>query len=269
MEENKQHIILDVNNLSIGYTDKKKQNIVKNNLTFNACQGEFICLLGKNGVGKSTLLKTLSKVISKLDGTISINNKQLENYNTLSFSKLVSVVLTERLPESNLTVFELVVLGRQPHTNWIDNLSNEDLTKVNEALALTNTTHLKDKNIFELSDGQLQKVLISRALAQDTPIIIFDEPTAHLDIHHKIETFLLLKKLSKEAQKTIIISTHEIHWAIELADTIWLMTEHNCYFDTPQKLKEQNRFQELFDSLLVTFDAKSNQFKIAEKDLKI
>ncbi|MDP2088119.1 MAG: ABC transporter ATP-binding protein [Flavobacteriaceae bacterium] len=263
MTENQKNIILEVRDLSIGYADKKKKVIVKNQLNFKANQGEFICLLGKNGVGKSTLLKTLSKVIPKLAGNILINKNEINKINSKLFSKILSVVLTERLPESNLTVFELVALGRQPHTNWVDNLSVEDLNMVNNALELTNTVHLKDKNIFELSDGQLQKVLISRALAQDTPIIIFDEPTAHLDIHHKIETFLLLKKLSKEAQKTIIISTHEIHWAIELADTIWLMTANNCYFDSPENLKNQERFQELFDSLLVTFDAQSNQFKIS------
>lgn len=263
MIDNQQNIILEAANLSIGYAYKKQYKVVKNQLTFKAHQGEFICLLGKNGVGKTTLLKTLSNVIPKLKGAIFINNNIIGKINSKLFAKILSVVLTERLPESNLTVFEMVALGRQPHTNWIDTLSDEDLIKVNNALEQTNTTHLKDKNIVELSDGQLQKVLISRALAQDTPIIIFDEPTAHLDIHHKIETFLLLKKLSKEAQKTIIISTHEIHWAIELADTIWLMTENNCYFDSPKNLKKQNRFQELFDSLLVTFDANSNQFKIS------
>ncbi|HEX5742935.1 MAG TPA: ABC transporter ATP-binding protein, partial [Flavobacteriaceae bacterium] len=199
----------------------------------------------------------------KLEGSILIDNNEINTINSKTFSKILGIVLTERLPESNLTVFEMIALGRQPHTNCVDTLSNEDLNMVNKSLEQTNTTHLKDKNVFELSDGQLQKVLISRVLAQDTPIIIFDEPTAHLDIHHKIETFLLLKKLSKEAQKTIIISTHEIHWAIELADTIWLMTENNCYFDSPENLKMQNRFQELFDSLLVTFDAESNQFKIS------
>lgn len=263
MDKNHQNIILEVSNLSIGYTDKKNQKIVKNQLNFKAHQGEFICLLGKNGVGKSTLLKTLSKVIPKLDGNIFIDKNDINNINSKTLSTILGLVLTERLPESNLTVFEMVALGRQPHTNWIDSLSEDDLTMINRSLELTNTTHLKDKNIFELSDGQLQKVLISRVLAQDTPIIIFDEPTAHLDIHHKIETFLLLKKLSKEAQKTIIISTHEIHWAIELADTIWLMTENNCYFDSPYNLKKQNRFQELFNSFLVTFDADSNQFKIS------
>ena len=263
MTKNHQHKMLEVTNLAIGYADKKKKLVIKQQLNFNANQGEFICLLGKNGVGKSTLLKTLSKVIPKLEGTIFIHKTAIENFSSKSFSKMVGVVLTERLPESNLTVFELVALGRQPHTNWIDNLSVDDLKSINMALELTNTVHLKDKNIFELSDGQLQKVLISRSVGQDTPIIIFDEPTAHLDIHHKIETFLLLKKLSKEAQKTIIISTHEIHWAIEMADTIWLMTEKNCYFDTPDNLKNQARFQELFDSLLVTFDANSNQFKIS------
>jgi iron complex transport system ATP-binding protein len=263
MTEYQHNTMIEVANLTIGYTDKKKKLVVKHQLNFKANQGEFICLLGKNGVGKSTLLKTLSKVIPKLNGTILFDKTDIEKYSSKSFSKMLSVVLTERLPESNLSVFELVALGRQPHTNWIDSLSKVDFDKVMKALELTHTVHLKDKNIFELSDGQLQKVLISRALAQDTPIIIFDEPTAHLDIHHKIETFLLLKKLSKEAQKTIIISTHEIHWAIEMADTIWLMTEQNCYFDTPENLKNQERFQELFDSLLVTFDANSNQFKIS------
>ena len=192
-----------------------------------------------------------------------INKIDINKIHSKNISTILGVVLTERLPESNLTVFEMVALGRQPHTNWIDSLSEEDLNIVNKSLEQTNSTHLKDKNIFELSDGQLQKALISRVLAQDTPIIIFDEPTAHLDIHHKIETFLLLKKLCKESQKTIIISTHEIQWAIELADTIWLMTENNCYFDSPENLKKQNRFQELFNSCLVTFDPDSNQFKIS------
>lgn len=262
MRKDEKNTMIAVSDLSIGYTLKNKNLVVKHHLNFTAKKGEFICLLGKNGVGKSTLLKTLSKVIPKLAGTIGINQKEIEHYSTKSFAKILSVVLTERLPESNLTVFELVSLGRQPHTNWIDNLLTEDIEFINRALKLTNTTHLKDKKIVELSDGQLQKVLISRALAQETPLIIFDEPTAHLDIHHKIETFLLLKKLAKESQKTIIISTHEIHWAIEMADTIWLMTEENCYFDTPENLKKMHRFQELFDSLLVSFDSNSNQFKI-------
>lgn len=263
MQEDISTNIIKVNSLTIGYTDIKKQKIVKSDLEFNTSKGEFICLIGKNGIGKSTLLKTLSKVLPKMDGSILINGTPIEQINQKTLSVLISVVLSEQLPESNLSVYELVALGRQPHTNWIDNLSEEDHQKILEALNLTNTLYLKENNIFELSDGQLQKVLIARALSQDTPIIILDEPTAHLDIHHKIETFQLLKKLSKEVDKTIIISTHEIHWAIELADTIWLMTEENFYTDTPDNLKKQKRFNELFISNLVTFDSKTNQFKIS------
>ncbi|MBS3993605.1 MAG: ABC transporter ATP-binding protein [Bacteroidetes bacterium] len=254
---------ITADNLTIGYTDKKNVKIVKTTLNFKAVKGEFICLIGKNGVGKSTLLKTLSKVLPKIEGTVLIHNKAIELIDQKTFSNLVSVVLTDQLPESNLTVFELVALGRQPHTNWIDKLSKTDKYSIINALRITNTIHLKNNNIFELSDGQLQKVLIARSIAQDTPIIILDEPTAHLDIQHKIETFQLLKRLSKEVNKTIVISTHEIHWAIEMADRIWLMTDSDFYTDTPNNLKSNNRFDELFKSDLVTFDAKTNQFKIS------
>lgn len=263
MQQENLNNTISVHNLKIGYVDKNFKKVVKSDLNFKAAAGEFICLIGKNGVGKSTLLKTLSKVLPKIEGSILINNTAIELINQKNFSNLVSVVLTEQLPESNLTVFELVALGRQPHTNWIDTLSEVDHQKIIQALEITNTIHLKDQNIFELSDGQLQKVLIARAISQDTPNIILDEPTAHLDIHHKIETFQLLKKLTLEVNKTILISTHEIHWAIELADRIWLMTDENFYTDTPNNLKNMHRFDELFNSDLVTFDARANQFKIS------
>ncbi len=172
------------------------------------------------------------------------------------------MVLTERLPLSQLTVFELVALGRQPYTNWIDKLTQEHLKKILWAIEQTEITHLKDKRFYELSDGQLQRVLIARALAQDTEIIILDEPTAHLDIHHTFKVFSLLKKLVENTGKTIIISTHEVNIAIQLADEFILLSEKQLYTGTSQELITQNAFNELFPKELISFNKTLEQFVI-------
>lgn len=177
-------------------------------------------------------------------------------------STTLSLVLTERLPLSQLTVFELVALGRQPYTNWIDKLTQDHLKKILWAIEQTEITHLKDKRFYELSDGQLQRVLIARALAQDTEIIILDEPTAHLDIHHTFKVFSLLKKLVKNTGKTIIISTHEVNLAIQLADEFILLSEKQLYTGTSQELIAQNAFEELFPKELISFNKTLEQFVI-------
>lgn len=171
-------------------------------------------------------------------------------------------MLTERLPESQLTVFELVALGRQPYTNWLDTLSKEDTEKVNSAIQHTEIQHLKNNRFYELSDGQLQRVLIARALAQDTEIIILDEPTAHLDMHQTIKIFSLLKKLVNQTEKTIIISSHEVNLSIQLSDTIVLLTENKINIGTPQKLIEQNAFDTLFSKELINFNKNLQQFVV-------
>ena len=219
-------------------------------------------VLGKNGIGKSTLLRTLSKVQKPISGTIFLDDKNLANYTEKKLSTKLSLVLTERLPESQLTVFELVALGRQPYTNWLDKLSEKDTEKVNLAIQQTEITHLKNNCFYELSDGQLQRVLIARALAQDTEIIILDEPTAHLDMHHTIKIFSLLQKLVAETQKTIIISSHEINLTIQLADKIILLTDSNLQFGTPENLIKKNAFDTLFPKEIVNFNKKLQQFVI-------
>lgn len=259
--ENK-HII-KTSNLSIGYTSKRKVNTIASNLNIDLSKGNLVCLLGKNGIGKSTLLRTLTKVQPALCGEILINNSNLKNLSNLELSKLLSLVLTERLPESNLTVFELVALGRQPYTNWVGTLTDEDLHLINLAFEQTNTSHLMHSKYYELSDGQLQKVLIARAIAQNSSIIILDEPTAHLDIHHTIETFTLLKKLVKEFNKTIIVSTHEINLALQLADVLWLMIPSQFISGKTEKLIANNNLEELFESDLISFNKTLKQFTIS------
>ena len=262
MNTDKKHII-QTSNLSIGYAFKKKTHTVAENLNIDLDKGNLVCLLGKNGIGKSTLLRTITKVQPALNGEIYINNSNLKKFNNLDLSKSLSLVLTERLPESNLSVFELVALGRHPYTNWVGKLTDNDLYLIKTAFDQTNTGHLMKSKYFELSDGQLQKVLITRALAQNTDIIILDEPTAHLDIHHTIETFTLLKKLAQEFNKTIIVSTHEINLALQLADVLWLMTPGKFISGETEKLIANNHVEKLFESNLISFNKTLKQFTIS------
>ena len=263
MKTDDNHII-KTSNLSIGYTSKATVNTIASNLNIEIGKGKLVCLLGKNGIGKSTLLRTLTKVQPALNGEIYINNSNIKALNNLDLSKSLSLVLTERLPESNLSVFDLVALGRQPYTNWVGKLSEKDLQFINAAFEQTNTKHLMHSKYYELSDGQLQKVLIARALAQNTSIIILDEPTAHLDIHHTIETFTLLKKLTKEFNKTIIISSHEINIALQLADELWLMTPSNFVAGKTETLITNNSVNQLFESDLISFNKTLKQFTISK-----
>lgn len=219
-------------------------------------------MLGKNGIGKSTLLRTLSKVQQPISGDVFINQKNIEKFTSKELASSLSLVLTERLPQSQLTVFELVALGRQPYTNWIDTLSEEDFKKINWAIQLTEIEHLKNRRFYELSDGQLQRVLIARALAQDTEIIILDEPTAHLDIHHTFKVFSLLKELVKSTKKTIIISTHQVNLAIQLADEFILLSEKKVFSGTSEDLIKDNAFETLFPKELITFNKDLKQFII-------
>ena len=262
LTDQKKHIVLKTENLSIGYQTKKKQTIIASNINLSVNKGKFIALLGKNGIGKSTLLRTLSKVQKPLSGTIEINQKNIVDFSYQELATSLSLVLTERLPQSQLTVFELIALGRQPYTNWIDKLAKNDLKKILWAIEQTEINHLKDKLFHELSDGQLQRVLIARALAQDTEIIILDEPTAHLDIHHTFKVFSLLKKLVKNTEKTIVISTHEVNLAIQLANEFILLSEQQLYNGTSEELINQNAFEQLFPKELISFNKTLEQFVI-------
>ena len=256
-----ENIVLKTENLSIGYQSKKTQNIVASKIDIAIEKGK-LAVLGKNGIGKSTLLRTIAKVQEPLNGEIFINQKNIEKFTNKELSTVLSLVLTERLPESQMTVFELVALGRQPYTNWIDSLSKTDLEKINWAIEQTEISHLRDKFFYELSDGQLQRVLIARALAQDTDIIILDEPTAHLDLHHTIKIFSLLKKLVSETSKTIILSTHEVNLAIQFANEIVLFTDDKIFTGNPTQLITENAFDNLFPKEIVIFNRNLQQFII-------
>ena len=262
MSKQNQHIILKTENLSIGYKSKKTGTVIASKINIDLHKGELIGLVGANGIGKSTLLRTLTNVQNGLSGEILINDKLLSDYTSGELAKTMSLVLTEPIASKNLSVFELVALGRHPYTNWVGNLSSKDIEKVNQALNLTNIDLLKNKKCFELSDGQLQKVLIARALAQDTDLIILDEPTTHLDMYHKAYILKLLQKLVKETNKTILFSSHEIDLAIQLCDKMIVMNENEVVTDSPCNLISIGTFEKLFPKDLIVFDNKSGSFRV-------
>lgn len=252
--------ILKTTNLNIGYKSKKGVTTIAENLNLNLVQGKLITLIGANGIGKSTLLRTITGIQKPLSGQVYLSGKNISEYKPLELAQNLSLVLTEKLPPSNLSVFELVALGRQPYTNWVDKLSDDDVLKIKDAMQLTQIEHLASKKHFEISDGQLQKVLIARALAQDTPLIILDEPTTHLDLLHKVSLFKLLKKLTKETQKCILFSTHDIDLAIQLSDEMIMMTPENITQDEPCNLISNGSFSNLFKDENIVFDSEKGKF---------
>lgn len=255
-------IVLQASQISIGYSHKKENTLIASGINLNLEKGKLISLIGANGVGKSTLLRTITGIQKPLSGSISLNGKNIQNLDPLTIAQNLSVVLTEKLPPSNLTVFELIALGRQPYTNWIGTLTELDIAKVNEAMELTQINHLASKKHYEISDGQLQKVLVARALAQDTPLIILDEPTTHLDLLHKVALFKLLKKLTQETQKCILFSTHDIDMAIQLSDEMIIMTPETVLQDQPCHFISKGSFNSLFLDEHITFDSQKGKFII-------
>ncbi|MFT5964515.1 MAG: iron complex transport system ATP-binding protein [Flavobacterium sp.] len=260
MENN---IILEASKMSIGYSNKKENILISSGINLTLERGKLISLIGANGIGKSTLLRTLTGIQKTLSGTVLLDGRNIHKLDSLSVARNLSVVLTEKLPPSNLTVFELIALGRQPYTNWIGKLTKLDVAKVNEAMELTQISDLATKKHYEISDGQLQKALVARALAQDTALIILDEPTTHLDLLHKVALFKLLKKLTQETQKCILFSTHDIDMAIQLSDEMIIMTPETVVQDEPCNFISKGNFNTLFKDEHIIFDSQKGRFMIS------
>lgn len=262
MVQTKKNIILKAQDLEVGYRSKNGKSIIAKDVDFFLSPGELIGLVGANGIGKSTLLRTLTGMQKPLSGSIFINDKPLTSFSAIQLATLLSVVLTEPPATKNLSVRELVSLGRQPYTNWIGSLSQTDKKAIDFALESTETTSLADRKCYELSDGQMQRVSIARALAQDTPIIVLDEPTTHLDLYHRAYVLKLLKNLATNTGKAILFSTHEIDLAIQLTDSMIVMTESQTFFDSPCRLIESGKFDALFPKETIGFDPSTGRFTI-------
>lgn len=208
------------------------------------------------------MLRTLSGVQQPLKGQIAINGRALNKSNSEDLAESISIVLTEQPISKNLSVYELIALGRQPYTNWIGTLTARDEDHIISALQLVDVEKLQHKKCYELSDGQLQKVMIARAIAQDTPLVILDEPTTHLDIYHQAYILKLLKNLTVQTNKGILFATHEINLALQLCDRIILIKDKEVLVNTPHQLIEADVFSRMFPSDLIFFDKISQTFKI-------
>jgi len=234
-------------NLSIGYTQKGNEKVVAQGLNAAINSGELTCLLGCNGIGKSTLLRTLSAFQPALGGDVMINYElRITNYELRSLtsftdkelSRLIGIVLTEKPDVRNMTIEDLVGMGRSPYTGFWGTLTSDDRQIVAEAIGMVGIESLRGRMIHTLSDGERQKVMIAKTLAQQTPIIYLDEPTAFLDYPSKVEMMQLLRRLAHEQQKTIFLSTHDVELALQLADCLWLMEPGRLSVGTPRQLAD-------------------------------
>ena len=254
---------IQLSDLGIGYLTKHGIRQVAEHINGVIRSGELTCLLGANGVGKSTLLRTLSAFQPKTAGEIFIEGREITDYTDKELSRRIGVVLTEKPDVRNMSVRELVSLGRSPYTGFWGTYSKEDLVIVDESIALVGIESLSRRMIHTLSDGERQKVMIAKALAQQTPVIYLDEPTAFLDYPSKVEVLQLLRHISLQAGKTIFLSTHDVELALQLADTIWLMTrEEGVTIGTPQQLAQQGVLSRFIERDGISFDPSTLAIRI-------
>jgi len=255
--------ILTTKNLSIGYSKKGKIDIIQTGLDLQLNAGELVCLIGPNGSGKSTLLRTLTGLQKPLTGTTFIDGKDITRIKQNEKALMLALVLTERVDIENTTVYNLVSLGRHPHSDWWGNITPEEDAVIREAIEMVHMDHKMHQNINELSDGERQRAMIAKALAQDTPIIMLDEPTAHLDLPNRVEIMLLLHKLAHKTQKAILLSTHELDLALQAADRIWLISsDFGIESGVPEDLVFNGSFTRTFQSKSYFFNAANGNFSM-------
>jgi len=244
-------------NLSIGYP---KNNLVTE-INFEVNSGDFVVLIGKNGKGKSTLLKTLAQIITPISGNIFIDDQALSKFTPSQIAKYISIVLTSK-PEVEMQVKEILQLGRQAFTNFFEKLSVEDVQAINAIVDLMDLQHLMDRSILELSDGEQQKVMIARALAQETPIILLDEPTTHLDLENKALILKLLRKISIKQEKIVIFSTHDLNLSLPIVDKVWLINQKNMTENSIIQNTIPNQIINLFNNKDISYDSDCHKFKL-------
>lgn len=256
--------LLTAEDLTVGYfVSRNRTRPVAGPLRLALCPGELVCLLGPNGAGKSTLLRTLAGLQPPLSGRLDLGGAALARMSAAERARQLSVVLTDRVDAGNLTVRELVSLGRHPHTGWLGTLSTHDHAHVQAALAATDTAGLAQRPVGELSDGERQKVLLARAVAQDTPLVLLDEPTAHLDLPNRVALMRLLHRLARQTGKSILLSTHELDLALQAADRVWLLPADGVLrTGTPEDLVLSGAFAAAFAREGLAFDPATGTFAL-------
>ncbi len=256
--------------LSLGYAKGKVRKEILSGLNFQLFPGQLTCLLGPNGVGKSTLIKAILGQLKPWAGDLILDGRPIQTYTHPDLAKKLSVVLTEPFLPGNMTVGQLVALGRIPHTGWTGKLENSDLEAVEKALSATKIQYLKEERLAEISDGQRQKAMIARALAQDGKSMILDEPTAHLDLVNRFEIMQLLRDIAKTQEKAILVVTHDLEIALETADQFWLL---NCgtplISGLPEDLVISGQINQLLPGDKFRFSLERGKIEASVSDLKL
>lgn len=258
--------LLHTTDLQTGYRSKGKAGItLAGPLELSIQAGQLICLLGPNGSGKSTLLKTLSGLLPALGGTIEITGIPSGKLSPGQLAKKISLVLTDRVRTHQLTAYALVALGRYPHSGWLGILDDHDKVMIDRAIEATGITPLLNRKMATLSDGESQKVMLARALAQDTPILMLDEPTAHLDLPSRIQLMRLLHRIARETHKGILVSTHELDLALQVAGEVWLLQSGGPFHrGAPEDLVLNGVFEAAFAKEGITFNKETGSFMVHE-----
>jgi iron complex transport system ATP-binding protein len=254
--------IVITRDLTIGYSDRQGSIKVMSDINVSACRGELVALIGRNGSGKSTLLRSIVSLQNPLSGEVYINNCPLFQIPKTELTKTISFTSTEPIDIHNIRVSEAVASGRYPYTNWLGTLSDEDRQKTEEALTLTGLIRLQNRKIYSLSDGERQRVLIARSLAQDTELLVMDEPTAYLDLPSRYSIVSLLRKLSHEKNKCIIFSTHDLDTALNEADKIWLMKSEKICQGAPEDLVINKSLSQAFEDPFLSFSTTTGTFSL-------
>jgi len=262
----KEQSIISTEDLKIGFLPQramKSAKVVAQQINVALKGGQVVCLLGPNGSGKSTLIRTLSGLHAPLGGTIQLGGHDLTRFSIRQAAREISTVLTDRLTVGNLSVYELVSFGRSPYTGWFGSLTPKDNEIIEWAIEATGIEQFIDRDVLHLSDGERQKVMIARALAQDTSAILLDEPTAHLDLPNRVEIIRLLRELARETQKGILLSTHELDLALKAADHLWLINmKGEVFTGTPEDLVLDGTFESVFEQDSFDFDRATGSFTL-------
>lgn len=249
---------IELHNVTLGYGER----VLMADASVGFGWGELTALIGRNGTGKSTLLRTIAALAKPQKGHITIGGMDASALTMREVASRIAFVSTEDVRVQNLHVWDVVSLGRAPYTNWVGRLTEEDKTKVRESLRLVGMEHFADASMDSLSDGERQRVMIARALAQDTPIILLDEPTAFLDLPNKYEICLLLKRLAHKEGKCILFSTHDLSIAIEICDTIAIIEGGKFHYGTAEMLMEEGVMQRIFNSTQIEFDRERGNVRL-------
>ncbi|MEH2117889.1 ABC transporter ATP-binding protein [Nostoc sp.] len=256
--------ILTTHNLTIGYkTSRKTVRSVASDISLSLLTGELVCLLGPNGAGKSTLLRSLAGMQPPIAGQVRLLGENIYHLKPQELAKRLSLVLTEKVDVGMLSAYTLVSLGRYPYTDWWGNLTPQDEAIVHWAIKSVGAVHLAQRQVSELSDGERQKIMIARALAQSPIVMLLDEPTAFLDLPRRVEIMQLLRQLVRETNQAILLSTHDLDLALRIADKVWLLSTNGLlHVGAPEDLVLNGAFADTFRSEGVEFDVASGEFHL-------